>query len=67
MIRFSVPDMTCDHCAKAVTNAVHSVDRDASVDVDLRTKLVSIDSAAEASALSAAITQAGYDEVAVVQ
>ena len=67
MIKFSVPDMSCGHCAKAVTEAVHSVDPDASVDVDLRTKLVSVDSAAEKIALSAAIREAGYDEVVVVQ
>ncbi len=67
MTRFKVPDMSCGHCAKAVTEAVHSVDPDASVDVDLRTKLVSIASATDATALAAAIKASGYDEVAVVQ
>ena len=66
MTKFTVPDMTCGHCAKAVTEAVHAVDPEASVEIDLRTKLVSIDSVAEAIALSAAIREAGYDEVAVV-
>jgi copper chaperone len=67
MMIFNVPDMTCGHCAKAVTAAVHAVDPAASVDVDLRTKLVTVDSGAEADALSDAIRQAGYDKVAVVR
>ena len=72
MTTFNVPDMTCGHCAKAVTDAVHKVDPSASVEVDLRTKLVTVGSTAEANALSAAIRQAGYevsgyDEVAVVR
>lgn len=60
MLKLKVPDMTCGHCASAVTKAVKSVDPQASVDVDLVTKNVTITSSADAKALEAALQEAGY-------
>lgn len=60
MIEVTVPGMSCGPCARAVTNAVRSVDLDAEVQIDLETKRVSIDSDAPLGAISAAIEQAGY-------
>jgi copper chaperone len=60
MLEFNVEGMSCQHCVKAVTNAVHEIDPAAGVAIDLPQGKVSIDSAKEASALKEAITQAGY-------
>ncbi len=61
MIRFTVNDMTCGHCAATITQAVKSVDPQAEVRIDLPTHKVEIDSGkADASALSAVIADAGY-------
>jgi len=64
MIAFEVKDMTCGHCVSTVTQAVKSVDKTASVRVDLATHRVEIEaSAANAQALQAAIADAGYTPV----
>ena len=56
----TVPGMSCGPCARAVTNAVQSVDPSAEVAIDLETKRVSIETAAAADQVKAAIEQAGY-------
>ena len=61
MITFQVPDMTCGHCASAITRAVAGVDPGARVDVALDACLVRIaDARAGADALADAIRGAGY-------
>jgi len=60
MLRLSVPDMTCGHCAAAVTKAVKAVDAAAAVDVDLATKIVAVSTAADPRKVSAALADAGY-------
>ena len=42
MLRYSVPDMTCGHCAQAIEKAVKSVDPQAEVAVDLTSKEVTV-------------------------
>ena len=64
MIAFDVQDMTCGHCARAITQAVHAVDPAAQVQIDLAAHRVAIASAqAAAAALGDAIREAGYTPV----
>ena len=64
MIAFEVQDMTCGHCARAITQAVQAVDPGAQVQIDLAAHRVAIDSAqAAAAALGDAIREAGYTPV----
>lgn len=60
-MEFNVNGMTCGGCVRAVTNAIRNVDPDASVDVDLAGKRVSVQSKADAASVEAAITDAGYE------
>jgi copper chaperone len=60
MIQFNIPSMSCGHCVKAVTQAVHEVDPQAKVDVNLDTKLVQVDSTAERQKIVGALAEAGY-------
>lgn len=60
MIAFEVQDMSCGHCVKAITEAVKELDAQASVNVDLGTRRVEVESSQSAAALQAAITEAGY-------
>ena len=60
MVRFQVPDMTCGACARRVTNAVQSVDPNATVEADPPTREVRVESAADVVALMAALNEAGY-------
>ncbi|MCD0506019.1 heavy-metal-associated domain-containing protein [Bordetella petrii] len=64
-IQFSVPDMTCGHCVSTITRAVHQAVPGAQVTVDLARHLVTVQGAAQAEAVQAAIVQAGYEPRAV--
>ena len=61
MLIFHVPDISCQHCVAAITQAVQTADAAAKVQVSTETKEVRVESAKldeEAAAL--AIAEAGY-------
>ena len=60
MVEMTVNGMRCGPCARAVTDAVRSIDPAAQVEIDLDSKLVSIDSDADVDRIRAAIEGAGY-------
>jgi Cu+-exporting ATPase len=60
MYELTVEDMTCKHCVGRVTKAVQEIDQAAKVDIDLPTKKVKIDSAADLDRIAQAIDAAGY-------
>lgn len=60
MIDLLVKDMTCNHCVAAVARTVKAVDPRATVDVDLATKRVRIESERPLAELTAALARAGY-------
>ncbi len=60
MVKLSVPDMTCGHCAKGISAAIHALDAGAAVEVDLPGKLVRVTSSASGAAIQQAIAEAGY-------
>uniref|UniRef100_UPI00179E2E5D heavy-metal-associated domain-containing protein n=1 Tax=Methylibium sp. TaxID=2067992 RepID=UPI00179E2E5D len=57
MIEFNIQSMSCGHCVGRVTEAVKSVDPQASVEVDLQTKKVKVQSSADREAVSAALSE----------
>jgi copper chaperone len=66
MFTYQVNDMTCGHCASAITKAVLDIDNGAKVDVDLAQHTVHIESSnAAGEAFRQAIQAAGYEPVAV--
>jgi len=60
MITFQVSDMTCGHCAAAISRAIAGVDKDARLDIRIQDKLVRIDTIASAAELADAVRDAGY-------
>lgn len=60
MPTFNVPDMSCAHCVKAISEAVQKLDAKASIETDLGTKKVTVVSSASSEALVDALTEAGY-------
>ena len=60
MIQFNIPQMSCGHCVRAVTQAVQEVDPRAAVQVDLGTKQVQVESTAERAKIQHALAEAGY-------
>lgn len=59
-MQFNIQEMSCGHCVKAVTEAVHTVDPRAIVDVDLDTHRVNVETTESRAAIAAALTEAGY-------
>lgn len=60
MLEFDIAALSCGHCARAVTEAVHEVDPAAQVQVDLATKHVTVNTQAERAQVVAALAEAGY-------
>lgn len=60
MLEFNIPSMSCGHCVKAITEAVHEVDPRAQVQADLATKQVQVQTEAAPAAVKAALAEAGY-------
>ncbi|MCC9622719.1 cation transporter [Thalassospira sp. MA62] len=59
-MRLKVENMTCGHCANAVTKAAQSVDGVNDPTVDLKSGELSLSGTPDAAALIAAIDKAGY-------
>ncbi len=58
---FTVQGMTCGHCERAVTQAVHGVDAAANVQIDRSTGRVEVShTSAPREALASAIAEEGY-------
>lgn len=64
MINLTIDDMTCGGCVASITRVVKNLDQNALVAADVATKHVAITSGADAAALMAAISAAGYHPVA---
>ena len=64
MITFNIPQMSCGHCVKAVTEAVQEVDPQAKVQVDLASKAVQVESQADRAKIVASLAEAGYTPAA---
>ena len=61
MQQFKVTGMTCEHCVRAVANAVRSVDPGAVVAVDLGTGRLTVENGmAPASRIAKAVAAEGY-------
>ena len=60
MIELTLPDMTCGHCVRSVTETVQRVDAGAQLQVDLPQHRVSIASQQPAECFVAALTEEGY-------
>ncbi|MBU2891560.1 MULTISPECIES: heavy-metal-associated domain-containing protein [Celeribacter] len=57
---FSVPDMSCDHCKAAITEALEAVDDTVEIDVDMDAREIDVFSDAGDEAILAALKAAGY-------
>jgi copper chaperone len=63
MQHYKIEDMTCGHCASTVQKAIRGVDPTAEVKVDLGTKEVRVETAADAAAITGALKAAGYESL----
>jgi copper chaperone len=59
-LQLKVPKLACSSCAKKVMKALKTIDADATVKVDTKTKLVDVETQASETAVKEALTAAGY-------
>lgn len=64
-MKFTVEGMTCGHCIRAVTRAIHALDPEARVDVDLSAGIVTVTGDVAADQAAAAIAAEGYPVTAI--
>lgn len=57
---YNVPDISCDHCVRAITEAVSPLDGVESVAVSVEDKAVTVTGEPDDAAVRAAIEEAGY-------
>lgn len=60
MFNFEIPNMTCGHCVKAVTQAVQQADPAARLQIDLATKQVQVETTLARERVVAQLAEAGY-------
>ncbi len=60
MYEFEVDGMSCNHCVQTITKALTKLDSRAKVQVDLGSKLVTVESVEDPKTLAAEIEEAGY-------
>ena len=60
MLTLDIPNMTCGHCVRAITQAVTAADPAAKVQADLPAHQVHVDTALTREAVAAVLTEAGY-------
>ena len=60
MLEFRIPNMTCGHCVKSVTEAVKSADPAARVDVDRPSHQFKVETSAPRDTVVARLADAGY-------
>lgn len=64
MYELKVDGMTCGGCAASVKRALQALDANANVDVDLPSKTVKVETAAQLDAVKDAVEDAGYEVLA---
>ena len=61
MYELKVDGMTCNGCAASVKRALQTLDSNASVNVDLLSKIVKVETTAQLDQVKTTIVDAGYD------
>jgi len=59
-LQLTVPKMACSACVNTITKAIKTVDPNATVQAEPKTKLVSVETQASQTAITEAIAAAGY-------
>ncbi len=60
MLEFQIPNISCSHCVRAVTQAVQAADPQAQVSVDIPQHRVQVQTQAPREQVVAQLAQAGY-------
>ncbi|ACK68587.1 Heavy metal transport/detoxification protein [Gloeothece citriformis PCC 7424] len=59
-LKLNVPSIVCSGCADTITKAIKTVEDDATVDVNIEAKTVTVDAKASDESIKQAITATGH-------
>lgn len=59
-LHFTVPDMDCGGCVRSITEAIHQLDKTATVEANLESKDVAVTGKADVATYAKAIEDAGF-------
>lgn len=59
-LQLKIPNLACSACVKTVTEAIKTVDTNATIDANVKTKVVSIQTKSSETAIKEAIADVGY-------
>ena len=60
MTTYHIPDMSCGHCKATVEKTVHGLDPAARIEFDMALRKVTVESQADAAAVTAALAKVGF-------
>ena len=60
MLELTLPTMTCGHCVSVVTKAIEQADPRASVEIDLASHRVRVETTEDRETIELAVAEAGY-------
>lgn len=60
MLELTLPTMTCGHCVGVVNKAIKQADPQATVEIDLASHHVRVESTEDRETIEAAVIEAGY-------
>lgn len=60
MFELTLPTMTCGHCVGVVTKAIKQADPQASVEIDLASHRVRVETTEDRETIESAVAEAGY-------
>ena len=59
-MEFDIPDMSCGHCAGVITKTIKQLDANATLNIDLPAKKVTVQTVEDRQTIAAALAEAGY-------
>lgn len=65
MIKLSIPDMSCGHCAGVINKTIKDLDNSAMVDLNMAERTATVTTKAGQAELTEALADAGYPAIAV--
>jgi copper chaperone len=60
VLTFSIPAISCGHCARAITDTVLELDPAAKVQVDIAARTATVDTSADPAIVRARLADEGY-------
>ena len=60
VMKFKVPNIACDACAKTISDEILTHESGAKVDIDVKEKIVSVETGAYEESIKQMITEVGY-------